>query len=207
MNDVQTIELHPGHDVVAGETGMAESSHIEKRDAAITQSSLHSLYRDPADVRTILSMAATGTLLSLLLKYTARHFRHIYRLDLADPRLSDRWNFVPACKGDAELSYEIASIVVGFDFNKHYNGDPFWPQAETALMTSLLLHLPQIAHNPSPAMIAEFIAARGFDEINHEMKESPDLEAQVQWGIFKKADREKEKPGVRAGCRDRSCAP
>jgi len=134
-----------------------------------------------------------------LFKYTARHFRRIYRLDLADPRMSDRWNFVPACRGDAELSHEIASIVVGFDFNKHYNGDPFWPQAETALMTSLLLHLPQITHNPTPAMIAEFIAARGFDEINHEMKASPDAEARVQWGIFKKADREKTQGGVFVG--------
>jgi hypothetical protein len=68
MNDVRTIELHPGRDVVAGELGKAESNHIEERDTAITQSSpLHSLYRDPADVRTILSMAATGTLLALLL--------------------------------------------------------------------------------------------------------------------------------------------
>jgi type IV secretory pathway TraG/TraD family ATPase VirD4 len=134
-----------------------------------------------------------------LFKYTARRFRRVYRLDLADPRMSDRWNFVPACRGDAELSHEIASIVVGFDFNKNYNGDPFWPQAETALMTSLLLHLPQKAHNPTPAMITEFIAARGFDEINHEMKESPDLEAQVQWGIFKKADREKTQGGVFVG--------
>jgi type IV secretory pathway TraG/TraD family ATPase VirD4 len=66
-------------------------------------------------------------------------------------------------------------------------------------MTSLLLHLPQIAHNPTPAMIAEFIAARGFDEINHEMKESPDTEARVQWGIFKKADREKTQGGVFVG--------
>jgi hypothetical protein len=51
-----------------------------------------------------------------LFKYTARNFRRVYRLDLADPRMSDRWNFVPACRGDAELSHEIASIVVGFDF-------------------------------------------------------------------------------------------
>jgi hypothetical protein len=134
-----------------------------------------------------------------LFKYTARHFRRVYRLDLADPRTSDRWNFVPACRGDAELSHEIASIVVGFDFNKHYNGDPFWPQAETALMTSLLLHLPHIAHNPTPAMIAEFIAARGFEEINDEMKASPDPEARVQWGIFKKADREKTQGGIFVG--------
>jgi hypothetical protein len=60
-----------------------------------------------------------------LFKYTARRFRRVYRLDLADPRMSDRWNFVPACRGAAELSHEIASIVVGFDFNKNYNGDPF----------------------------------------------------------------------------------
>jgi hypothetical protein len=72
MNDVQTIELHPGRDVVAGELGKAESNHMEERDTAITQSSpLHSLYRDPADVRIILSMAATGTLLSLLLLASA----------------------------------------------------------------------------------------------------------------------------------------
>src|SRR5499433_1581090 len=134
-----------------------------------------------------------------LFKYTARYFRRIYRLDLADPRMSDRWNFVPACGGDAELSHEIASIVVGFDFNKNYNGDPFWPQAETALMTSLLLHLPQIAENPTPAHVAEFIAARGFDQINHEMLESPDPEVRVQWGIFKKADREKTQGGVYIG--------
>jgi type IV secretion system protein VirD4 len=134
-----------------------------------------------------------------LFKYTARHFRRVYRLDLADPRLSDRWNFVPACKGDAELAAEIASIVVGFDFNKNYNGDPFWPQAETSLMTSLLLHLSQIVKNPTPAHVAEFIATRGFDEINHEMSASPDPEARVQWGIFKKADREKTQGGVYIG--------
>ncbi|MGH9755613.1 MAG: type IV secretory system conjugative DNA transfer family protein [Blastocatellia bacterium] len=48
-------------------------------------------------------------------------------------------------------------------------------------------------------MIAEFIAARGFDEINHEMKVSPDAEARIQWGIFKKADREKTQGGVFVG--------
>jgi hypothetical protein len=89
--------------------------------------------------------------------------------------------------------------VVGFDANKNVGFDPFWPQAETALMTALLLHLPQITDNPSPAMIAEFIAARGFDQINHEMSESPDPEARVQWGIFKKADREKTQGGVYIG--------
>jgi hypothetical protein len=67
MNDVQAIEPPPGLDVAAGESGKVESSHIEGRHAAVTQSSLQPLYRDPADVRTILSMAWTGTLLVLLL--------------------------------------------------------------------------------------------------------------------------------------------
>ncbi len=134
-----------------------------------------------------------------LFKYTARYFKRVYRLDLADPRYSDRWNFVPACKNDGELAHEVASIVVGFDANKNVGFDPFWPQAETALMTALLLHLPQITENPTPAMIAEFIATRGFDQINHEMLNSPDPETRVQWGIFKKADREKTQGGVYIG--------
>jgi hypothetical protein len=67
MNDIQTIEIPPGLDVAAGEAGAVESGHNEERDAAITQPSLQALYRDPADVRIILSMAWTGMLLALLL--------------------------------------------------------------------------------------------------------------------------------------------
>jgi type IV secretory pathway TraG/TraD family ATPase VirD4 len=134
-----------------------------------------------------------------LFSYTAQHFSRIYRLDLADPRLSDRWNFVPACKGDAELAHEVASIIVGYDANRNINYDPFWPQAETALATALLLHLPQIVDNATPAQMAEFIADRSFDGLNDEMKESPDPEARIQWGIFKKADREKTQGGVFVG--------
>src|SRR5262245_64120869 len=68
MNEAQTIEIPPGIDVAAGEAGALESSQIiDERNAPITQSSPQTLYRDPADVRTILSMAWTGTLLTLLL--------------------------------------------------------------------------------------------------------------------------------------------
>ena len=134
-----------------------------------------------------------------LFRYTARRFKRVYRLDLAEPWLSDRWNFVPACKGDAELAHEIASIVVGFDYNKHYNGDPFWPQAETALMTALLLHLPQIVEHPTPSMIAEFLAIRDYKKLDPEMTNSPDPEARIQWGIFRRADREKTQGGVFVG--------
>jgi hypothetical protein len=67
MNDAQTIELPSGLDVAVGKAGMAETDHVEERDAIVAQSSPHILYRDPADVRTILSMAWTGTLLVVLL--------------------------------------------------------------------------------------------------------------------------------------------
>lgn len=134
-----------------------------------------------------------------LYEYTARHFERVYRLDLSNPEFSDRWNFVPSCRGDAELAHEIASIVVGYDPNKNVNYDPFWPQAETALLTSLLLHLPQVALNPSPAHLAEFIALHKFDQIDHIMSTSPDPEARIKWGIFKKADREKTQGGVYVG--------
>src|SRR5262245_63705284 len=67
MNDVHTIELSPSLEAAAREGSIVESSHIEGRCAAIAQSPLQSFYRDPADVRTILSLAWTGTLLVLLL--------------------------------------------------------------------------------------------------------------------------------------------
>ncbi len=63
MNNIQTLELPPGLDVVSPKAGMAESSHA----TTITRSSPQTLHRDPADVRTILSMARTGALLVILL--------------------------------------------------------------------------------------------------------------------------------------------
>ena len=67
MNDARTIELPPNLDVAAVKTGMAETDHVEENDAIVAQSPPQFLYRDPADVRTILSMSWTGTLLVLLL--------------------------------------------------------------------------------------------------------------------------------------------
>src|SRR5215475_3989627 len=67
MNDAGTIELPPGLDMAAGKAGIADTDQVEERDATVAQSSSQILYRDPADVRTILSMAWTGTLLVLLL--------------------------------------------------------------------------------------------------------------------------------------------
>ena len=67
MNDAQTMELALSLDAAAGKADIAEIDQVEERDATVAQSSPQFLYRDPADVRTILSMAWTGTLLVLLL--------------------------------------------------------------------------------------------------------------------------------------------
>jgi hypothetical protein len=67
MNDARTIELPPSLDAAAGKAGIAETDQVEECDATVAQSPSPTLFRDPADVRTILSMAWTGTLLVLLL--------------------------------------------------------------------------------------------------------------------------------------------
>src|SRR5262245_14612362 len=67
MNDVQVIELPPGLDAIADQAGGAETDQVKERGATVEQSPSQVLYRDPADVRTILSLAWTGALLVLLL--------------------------------------------------------------------------------------------------------------------------------------------
>src|SRR5499426_2429705 len=67
MKDARTIELPPSLDTAVGKADIAETNQVEERDATVAQSSSPTLFRDPADVRTILSMAWTGTLLVLLL--------------------------------------------------------------------------------------------------------------------------------------------
>ena len=38
-----------------------------------------------------------------LYEQTAYRYRNVYRLDLPHPEISDRWNFVPSCKGGETL--------------------------------------------------------------------------------------------------------
>jgi len=59
--------------------------------------------------------------------------------------------------------------------------DPFWQEAELALLTAILLYLPKIIDEPTPAMIHEFIALRSFDELCNELANSDDHDIQVQW--------------------------
>ena len=78
-----------------------------------------------------------------LYEQTAYCFEKVYRIDLQHPERSDRWNFLPACKHNAELAHEAAAIILHVDQHKNSSADPFWKEAETAALTAILLHLAQ----------------------------------------------------------------
>jgi type IV secretory pathway TraG/TraD family ATPase VirD4 len=122
-----------------------------------------------------------------LYEYCAPYFRQLYRLDFAHPECSDRWNFLPRCRGDKEFAHTMASIMLGLDGKQYAGTDPFWQESELALLTALLLYLPTIIEQPTPALVHEFIALRSFVELCDELGECPDHDIQVQWGTFTKA--------------------
>lgn len=134
-----------------------------------------------------------------LFEETASLYQHVYRLDLMDPSRSDCWNFLPHCKGNAELAHQIASIIIGFSpNNKGTDTEDFWRNSEIAALAAILLHLPQIITDPTPAMINEFISLRSIDPaegesespLTTEMINSPDPQVEVYWGAFTKAKRD-----------------
>ena len=122
-----------------------------------------------------------------LYEYCAKHFRKVYRLDFQNPEYSDRWNFLPFCKGNKEYAQMMATIMLGLEGTKYTGVDPFWGEAELALLTAILLYLPTIIDHPTPAMVNEFIALRSFDQLCEELGSSKEHGVTVQWGTFTKA--------------------
>lgn len=122
-----------------------------------------------------------------LYEYCARYFRKVRRLDFQNPKYSDRWNFMLQCKGRKEYAHMMATIMLGLEGTKHTTADPFWGEAELALLTAILLYLPTIVDHPTPAMVHEFIALRSFAELCAELEGSDNYDVRVQWGTFNKA--------------------
>jgi hypothetical protein len=129
-----------------------------------------------------------------LFEQTASLYKHAYRLDLIDPSRSDYWNFVPDCKGNARLASEISSIIVASQPDARHSGShSFRIETQAAALSAILLHLPHIVEQPTPAMITEFISARSIDPLegetesplNKEMSESPDPEVGKYWKTFR----------------------
>lgn len=149
-----------------------------------------------------------------LYEQTAAEYRHAFRLDLLNTTISDGWNFLPACKGNAEFAHEVANIIIGLDNTKQSTDtDKFWQVSEVAALTAILLHLPEIATNPTPAMINEFISNRSLDPapgktespMAEEVLNSRSLDARLYWGTFSKAKREVQ-GGILTGLSVK-CAP
>lgn len=122
-----------------------------------------------------------------LFEYCARYFRRVYRLDFQNPEFSDRWNFIRHCQGNKEYAHTMATIMLGLEGTKYTGTDPFWSEAEVALLTAILLYIPSIVDHPTPPMIHEFIALRTYEQLCQELGTCDDYDVQVQWGTFTKA--------------------
>jgi|GEM_PF-1751123 len=117
---------------------------------------------------------------------TARFYENVFRIDLQNPGISDRWNFLPACKGDAEFAAEAASIILGVDATKHTNADPFWQEAESAALTALLLYLADTDPEATPGSVQSLISLKKFEELNGMMMAHPNKDVATYWGMFTK---------------------
>lgn len=119
---------------------------------------------------------------------TAAHFTNVYRIDFQESERSDRWNFLPACRHNAELAHEAAAIILNVDAGKTTTADPFWKEAETAALTAIILHLAQWHDRPTPAMIQELVSVYSLGDLNKMMMASRDPNVPLYWGMFTKVE-------------------
>jgi type IV secretory pathway TraG/TraD family ATPase VirD4 len=111
-----------------------------------------------------------------LYEQTAMDYRTFYRLDLINPAQSDRWNFMPLCRGNAFFANSLAGMMLSLEARAKTNQDPFWGNAEQVLLTAVLLHLAECYPAATPAFaydfVAEFDSLKESERIN-ELKDSP----------------------------------
>ena len=111
-----------------------------------------------------------------LYEQTAMDYRTFYRLDLINPAQSDRWNFMPLCRGNAFVANSLAGMMLSLEARAKTNQDPFWGNAEQVLLTAVLLHLAECYPSATPAFaydfVAEFDSLKESERIN-ELKDSP----------------------------------
>ncbi|MGI8542416.1 MAG: type IV secretory system conjugative DNA transfer family protein, partial [Aridibacter sp.] len=111
-----------------------------------------------------------------LYEQTAMDYTIFYRLDLINPAQSDRWNFMPLCRGNAFFANSIAGMMLSLEARAKTNQDPFWGNAEQVLLTAVLLHLAECYPTATPAFAYDFVAE--FDSLKEskriaELTDSP----------------------------------
>lgn len=111
-----------------------------------------------------------------LYEQTAADYSTFYRLDLINPAQSDRWNFMPQCRGNAFFANSLAGMMLSLEARAKTNQDPFWGNAEQVLLTAVLLHLAECYPSATPAFaydfVAEFDSLKTSERIN-ELVDSP----------------------------------
>lgn len=122
-----------------------------------------------------------------LYEYCARFFRKVYRIDFLNPDQTDRWNFLLQCRENSEYAHMMAAAIIGLEGTKQTAADPFWAEAELALLTAILMYLPMLIDHPTPPMIHQYIASRTLDQLRADLGNCPNRDVRDQWGTFTKA--------------------
>jgi type IV secretory pathway TraG/TraD family ATPase VirD4 len=117
-----------------------------------------------------------------LYAHAADHYRNVYRLDLVTPTRSDRWNFIPDCRGNLEMARELASLIVGKGKGK--DADSHWTVNARSLLTAVLLHLANRVERPTPRMLSDFLVMREPKALAAELAGSEDRDVRIQAGPF-----------------------
>lgn len=128
--------------------------------------------------------------------YTAHYAKNVFRFDLVNPECSDRFS-LRACKGNPALAYDVACFMVGYDPNNKGGGggeNPVWPQAASALLKCMLLHMHDVMEHPTPGDIFAYIAAHPYDpeeKVDHlkeAMLASKNPDVHEAWSMFERID-------------------
>lgn len=126
-----------------------------------------------------------------LCEQTGHSARRVFRLDLNDPKRSDRWNFVPKCRNDPAFACQVAGMMLGVENRRKTNADPFWGDAEQIALTAILLHIAEVYRDKAiPAFAADFLLSldeEDNDAFGNAMKASPSLYAKQAYLAFRQA--------------------
>lgn len=124
-----------------------------------------------------------------LYEHTAGKAAITYRLDLQDPRLSDRWNFLSECASSPEFAHQMAATIIGLEGTKQSVQDPFWPTSETAALTALLMYIADEFgdQRPETPMVYDLAALMPTEELVKAIENSKSYEVRTAWGAFTKA--------------------
>ncbi len=122
-----------------------------------------------------------------LYEYCARFFKRVYRIDFLNSEQTDRWNFLLQCRDNSEYAHMLAAAIIGLEGTKQTAADPFWGEAELALLTAIMMYLPLRIDHPTPPMIHQYIASRTLDQLRADLGGCEVQAISDQWGTFTKA--------------------